>query len=62
MIRIVCPHRHTALSTADLEHATLGGCICLLCPECACVLLSESHEPETHGLAEHYADVGFTHA
>lgn len=59
MIRIVCPHCHASLVTAELEQATLDGHACLLCPECASVLVSESHEPETHGLAEHFPDVAF---
>lgn len=52
MIRIVCPHCHASLATGELERATLGGCACLLCPECASVLVSEFHESGTHGLAE----------
>lgn len=62
MIRIVCPHCHASLASTDLEHATLGGCACLLCPECSSVLVSESHDPETHSLQEHYPDVAFDHA
>lgn len=64
MIRIVCPHCHATLAATELEHATLGGRACLLCPECSSVLVSESHahEPETHGLEEHYADAAFDHA
>lgn len=62
MIRIVCPHCHASLSTVELECATLGGCDCLLCPECSSVLLSETPEPESHGLKEHYPDVVFDHA
>lgn len=59
MIRILCPHCHASLATADLEPATFGGCACLLCPECSSVLISESPDPKTHGLAEHYPDVAF---
>lgn len=41
MIRIVCPHCHAALAASELEQATLAGHLCLLCPECASVLVSE---------------------
>ena len=62
MIRIVCPHCHAPLSTAELEPATLAGSTCLICPECASLLVKASPEPESHGLAEHYPDVDFAHA
>lgn len=41
MIRIVCPHCHAPLSTAELEQATIAGQLSLICPECSSVLLSE---------------------
>jgi len=41
MIRIVCPHCHASLAASELEQATLAGHFCLLCPECASVLISE---------------------
>lgn len=41
MIRIVCPHCHSSLAASELEQATLAGHLCLLCPECASVLISE---------------------
>lgn len=62
IIRIVCPHCHASLATVELEHATLGGRACLVCPECSSVLLSETLESESHSLEEHYPDVTFTHA
>lgn len=62
MIRIVCPHCHAPLSSAELEYATLNGCTSLLCPECSCVLVSELPEPATHGLTEHYPDESCAHA
>lgn len=62
MIRIVCPHCHASLSSLELEHATLDDCSCLLCPECSSVLVSDSPEPESHGIAEHYPDEYLAHA
>lgn len=62
MIRIVCPHCHTPLSSAELEPATFNGSACLLCPECSSVLVSESPEPESHGLNEHYPEASVAHA
>lgn len=62
MIRIVCPHCHAPLATAELERATVGGCACLICPECSSVLVSESPASETHGLEEHYSEAVVAHA
>ena len=42
--RIVCPYCHIPLAVADLEEATLDGCHCLICPECATVLVSQAEE------------------
>lgn len=61
MIRIVCPHCHSPLSSLELEHATLNGISCLLCPECSSVLVSDSPEPESHGIAEHYPEQSVAH-
>lgn len=61
MIRIVCPHCHAPLSTAELEQATVQGTFSLICPECASVLVSE-REPQYHGLAEHFPDEVIAHA
>ena len=44
MIRIVCPYCHVPLSTAELEQVTIDAHTCLVCPECATVLVSEPHE------------------
>jgi hypothetical protein len=44
MIRIVCPYCHTPLSATELEQATGGGHLSLVCPECSMVLLSEPVE------------------
>lgn len=41
MIRIVCPHCHAPLSSAELEQATIDGHLSLVCPECSMVLLTE---------------------
>jgi hypothetical protein len=41
MIRIVCPGCHSPLSSAELEQATIGGYLSLVCPECSMVLLTE---------------------
>ena len=63
MIRIVCPHCHAPLSTAELDQATINGHLSLLCPECAAVLVSEAApEGETHSLAEHNPEESFAHA
>jgi len=43
MIRIVCPHCHASLSSAELEQVTLNGFLCLVCPECSTVLVSQPH-------------------
>ena len=42
--RIVCPYCHIPLAVADLEEATLHGRPCLICPECATVLVSQAEE------------------
>jgi len=63
MIRIVCPHCHAPLATAELEQATIDGHLSLLCPECASVLVSESAtDGDSHSLAEHYPEASFAHA
>lgn len=63
MIRIVCPHCHAPLSSAELEQANINGQLSLICPECASVLVSESKPVvETHSLAEHFPEASFTHA
>jgi uncharacterized protein YbaR (Trm112 family) len=46
MIRIVCPHCHGSLAFHELEQAEMSGRRCLLCPDCASVLVSESAESE----------------
>lgn len=61
MIRIVCPHCHAPLSSAELEQATIDGYLSLICPECASVLVSE-RERKSHTLAEHFPDEMLTHA
>ena len=43
-VRIVCPSCHIPLAVADLEEATLDGCHCLICPECATVLVRQAEE------------------
>jgi hypothetical protein len=63
MIRIVCPHCHAPLSSAELEQATINGHLSLLCPECASVLASDSAgEADSHTLAEHYPEEALAHA
>ena len=63
MIRIVCPHCHAALSTAELEQATINGQLSLLCPECAAVLVSEAAPAgETHPPAEQNPELSIAHA
>jgi Zn-finger nucleic acid-binding protein len=62
MFRIVCPHCHASLSTAELEQATIAGQLNLVCPECSSVLLSEpTAELEYHSLKEHFADAHASH-
>lgn len=41
MIRIVCPFCHSPLIATDLETATVGDLVCLVCPECEHVLLMD---------------------
>lgn len=63
MIRIVCPHCHAPLSTAELEQATIDGHLYLLCPECAAVLVSEAEQRGSHHTLEApYPDESFAHA
>lgn len=63
MIRIVCPHCHAPLSSAELEQATVAGHLSLVCPECSSVLIAEpSAAEEYHGLDEHFADHPVAHA
>jgi Zn-finger nucleic acid-binding protein len=61
MIRIVCPHCHAALSSAELEQATVDGFLSLICPECASVLVSDRGQ-EYHTLAEHFPEEMLAHA
>lgn len=63
MIRIVCPHCHTPLSTAELEQVAIAGRLSLICPECSSVLVSEMMEAEEyHTLEEHFAESSAAHA
>lgn len=62
MIRILCQHCHASLAIHELEQAEMDGRHCLLCPDCASVLVSESAEAESHTLEEHFADVPYAHA
>lgn len=49
MIRIVCPFCHSPLNATDLETATFGDRVCLVCPECEHVLLMDG---DTHAETE----------
>ena len=63
MIRIVCPHCHASLSTAELEQARIGNQLNLICPECSSVLLSEADDSEEcHSLEEHFVEPLAVHA
>jgi uncharacterized protein YbaR (Trm112 family) len=63
MIRIVCPHCHAPLSSAELEQATINGHLSLLCPECASVLVSDNDcADDGHTLSEHFPEEQFAHA
>ena len=59
MIRIVCPFCHTPLGSHELETAIMGGNICLVCPECEHILLTEERGgeelPQADSLADHVA-------
>lgn len=48
MIRIVCPFCHSPLAATDLETAILADRVCLVCPECAQVLLMDEDVPPVH--------------
>ena len=48
MIRIVCPFCHSPLNATDLETATLGNRVCLVCPECEHVLLMDDEAQAGH--------------
>lgn len=45
MIRLVCPFCHAPLSATELETATLGERVCLVCPECQHILLVDEPQP-----------------
>ena len=48
IIRILCPHCHVSLSASELEQADINNQRCLLCPDCAAVLVSEAFEAKCH--------------
>jgi Zn-finger nucleic acid-binding protein len=53
MSRIVCPHCHVSLSSTELEQVAIVGHLCLVCPECSTVLVSQPHnEVDAHQPAE----------
>lgn len=63
MIRIVCPHCHAPLSTAELEQIIIGGQLSLICPECASILVSEPVDAAEHpALEEDVAEPVITHS
>ncbi len=53
IIRILCPHCHVSLSASELEQADINDQRCLLCPDCAVVLVSEAFEAECHATRWH---------
>ena len=53
MIRILCPHCHVSLSPNELEQADINDQRCLLCPDCAAVLVSETSEAKSHAVQKH---------
>ena len=53
MIRILCPHCHVSLSPNELEQADINDQPCLLCPDCAAVLVSETSEAKCHASQKH---------
>lgn len=61
MIRIVCPFCHSPLNATDLETATLGDRVCLVCPECEHVLLMDD-QAQTRPEAPVSAEVIEAHA
>ena len=61
MIRILCPHCHASLSAHELEQADINDQRCLLCPDCAAVLVSEAVEAECHATQEHCPEMANAH-
>lgn len=53
MIRILCPHCHVSLSAIELEQAEINDQRCLLCPDCAAVLVSEPCEAKYQTTPRH---------
>ena len=53
MDRIVCPGCHSSLSRAELEQATIDEHLCLLCPECSMVLLTNTLPAQDAKAAAH---------
>lgn len=53
MIRILCPHCHVSLSANELEQADINDQRCLLCPDCAAVLVSETSEAKCPAAQKH---------
>jgi hypothetical protein len=63
MNRIVCPHCHAPLSTAELEQVTINGLLSLVCPECSSVVISERQgEPNRQSLEGHFDEAPAIHA
>lgn len=61
MIRILCPHCHASLSTHELEQTDINGQRCLLCPDCAAVLGSETIEAKCSAPQVHCPDIADAH-
>ena len=53
IIRILCPHCHVSLSASELEQAEINDQRCLLCPDCAAVLVSEPCEAGCQATPRH---------
>lgn len=48
MIRIVCPFCHAPLGVNELEKAAIDSHDCLICPECASVLITANDDADDH--------------
>ncbi len=48
MIRIVCPYCHAPLGVNELEKVTVDSHDCLICPECASVLITVNEDGDDH--------------
>ena len=55
MIRIVCPFCHAPLGAHELGKAIYDGHVCLVCPECEAVLVTEDDSVDPNTLEQRKA-------